>query len=43
MDIVNLSTENQILSNKTAFVCEICELEDQFKYKARSKVIIELP
>ncbi|CAD8104459.1 unnamed protein product [Paramecium primaurelia] len=42
-DIVNLSVENQILSNKTAFVCEICELEDQFKQQARSKITIQIP
>ncbi|CAK63523.1 unnamed protein product (macronuclear) [Paramecium tetraurelia] len=39
-DIVNLSIENQILSNKTAFVCEVCELEDQLKQQARSKIKI---
>ncbi|CAK63501.1 unnamed protein product (macronuclear) [Paramecium tetraurelia] len=39
-DIVSLSIENQILSNKTAFVCEVCVLEDQFKQQDRSKVKI---
>ncbi|CAD8199925.1 unnamed protein product [Paramecium octaurelia] len=39
-DIINTSITHQILSKKTAFVCEVCELEDNFKQQKNQKVYI---
>ncbi|CAD8162107.1 unnamed protein product [Paramecium octaurelia] len=39
-DIINTSITHQILSSKTAFVCEVCDLEDQFKQQMKQKVYI---
>ncbi|CAD8149835.1 unnamed protein product [Paramecium pentaurelia] len=42
-DIINLSVQHQILCSKTAFVCEVCDLEDQFKQQIQSKVYLVQP
>ncbi|CAD8111359.1 unnamed protein product [Paramecium primaurelia] len=39
-DIINTSIAHQILSTKTAFVCEVCELDDQLKQQMKQKVCI---
>ncbi|CAD8209061.1 unnamed protein product [Paramecium pentaurelia] len=41
-DIINTSITHQILSSKTAFVCEVCDLEDQFKQQMKQKVYITM-
>ncbi|CAD8149842.1 unnamed protein product [Paramecium octaurelia] len=35
-DIIDLSVQNQILCSKTAFVSQLCDLEDQFKQQIQS-------
>ncbi|CAD8061854.1 unnamed protein product [Paramecium sonneborni] len=37
-DIINLSIQNQILCSQTAFICEVCNFDDQFKQQIQSKV-----
>ncbi|CAD8123129.1 unnamed protein product [Paramecium sonneborni] len=40
-DLINLSIENQILCSKTAFICEICNLKDNFKQQITDKIYFQ--
>ncbi|CAD8116740.1 unnamed protein product [Paramecium primaurelia] len=40
-DIINLSIQNQILSKNTAYICQICHLEDEFKQLIKEKIFYQ--
>ncbi|CAD8214664.1 unnamed protein product [Paramecium octaurelia] len=42
-DIIDLSVQHQILCSKTAFICQVCDLEDQFKQQIQQRVPIVQP
>ncbi|CAK76747.1 unnamed protein product (macronuclear) [Paramecium tetraurelia] len=42
-DIIALSVQNQILCSRTAFICEVCDLEDQFQQQIKQRVSVVQP
>ncbi|CAD8177439.1 unnamed protein product [Paramecium octaurelia] len=40
-DIINLSISHQILCRKTAYICEVCHLEDEFKQLIKQKILYQ--